>query len=211
MRVTPKGVESVARLEFRDSTSHSFPVGMSGQVQAENAALAWIVGEAILSRNVDDRARRAAILKEGIGKASLPGRMETASLAPPIILDAAHTPSSIERLVETFCGLFGEPRQLLFGSVTGKRHAEMATVLAPYFKRIIVTTPGTFKQSDPNAVADAFSRIHANVELCLDPRLAVSAFMQGAPAAASLVTGSFYLIGDFRKYSDAKEDARVST
>ncbi len=174
-------------------------LGMTGSVQAENGALAYLIGKAILERDrFAPEAVRAFVL-EGLAAAGLPGRMEVARHDPLIMLDAAHTPSSIARLVDSFTRMVPAPRNLIFGSVAGKRHEEMARILAPHFDRIVISTPGTFKKSDPTSVWRAFRRHRPAAILEPDPKAALDLALRSETGVAPiLVTGSFYMIAEIR-------------
>lgn len=184
-------------MKDRDET---FDLGMDGAVQAENAALASLVCRDILKEAGFDDRRMLEALRTGLAGAHLPGRMEVVDGVPPVVLDAAHTPSSIRRLVDALVERYTSPRYLLFGSVTGKRHEEMAALLAPHFDRIVVSTPGTFKPSDPRQVHESFTRLHPRAELVADPEEALDRLLHADPTpTAVLVTGSFYMIAEARK------------
>src|SRR5208337_507791 len=98
--------------------------------------------------------------REGFARTSLPGRMEVRGTAPAIVLDGAHTPLAVTRLLSSFSSVFPGEAILLFGSVSGKKPREMASILAGAFWRIIISTPGTFKESDPEEVAEIFRELN---------------------------------------------------
>ena len=170
---------------------------MNGRVQVENAALAWLVCDSLLVDAIPDGEKRRKLIESGLGNVLLPGRMEIVSVNPTIVLDAAHTPSSIARLIDSIRS-YPNPRYLLFGSVLGKRHKEMAALLAPWFERIIVSTPGTFKPSNPISVAEDFAQLHPWVDLSPDPDEALEDLLAGDEGATRFVTGSFYMVAEAR-------------
>jgi dihydrofolate synthase/folylpolyglutamate synthase len=167
---------------------------MIGHFQAENAALAYLAVRKTLP-DVPEAAYR-----EGFAKAHLPGRLELVPGTPPMVLDGAHTPLAIRRLLESMGELFPQQGVLLFGSVEGKRSAEMAALLAPRFARIVVSTPGTFKASAPAQVASDFAALNSNTVLEPDTRRAFEMARDSARRLGThlLVTGSFYLLGEVR-------------
>ena len=191
-----------AHFAWRDGETEVFELGMNGDVQAENAALAAIVCRDILAESEVTPVLANQAIRLGLASAVLPGRMETISDNPVIILDAAHTPSSIARLIDSFCAMYPEPRRLIFGSVDGKNHSEMARLLAPHFEKIVVSTPGTFKTSDPDAVWRSFCEHHDDSSLETAPeaalQVAVTTHTGCDRPSAILVTGSFYMISQIR-------------
>jgi dihydrofolate synthase/folylpolyglutamate synthase len=134
--------------------------------------------------------------------------------SPPLIIDGAHTPRSVEFCVETFTSLYGEGGILLFGCAAGKDAHTMAKILAPHFSRIVITTPGTFKVSYPEEVYAAFQEFthdRAIDEDALffipDTRKAIKHILglrqeTGLPV---LGTGSFYLAADIRNASPLRK------
>jgi dihydrofolate synthase/folylpolyglutamate synthase len=181
------------RLQLQGESRRRFHLGLLGAFQAENAALVYLA----LKRCRDIPA---AAFEAGFRAARLPGRMEILSTSPTIILDGAHTPQSVRRLLETFRALFPRRGLLLFGAVEGKKAREMAALLAPAFSRVIITTPGNFKASDPAALHAFFKAINPATELIPDT---AAAFRRAKARAGKdgplLVTGSFYLAGEIRR------------
>ena len=166
-------------------------LAMLGEFQAENAALAYLT----LRRTMPEIPFEC--FREGFGRTVLPGRMEVRGSAPAIVLDGAHTPLAVTRLLSSFRAIFPGEAVLVFGSVSGKRPREMAAILAPAFSRIIISTPGTFKESDPEEVAGIFRIFNPATILEKDPGRALSrARAESAGKRPILVTGSFYMIAE---------------
>jgi dihydrofolate synthase/folylpolyglutamate synthase len=116
-----------------------------------------------------------------------------------MVLDGAHTAESAKLLARSWRELFGDGGVLVFGAFEGKAVDPMAQVLAPLFSRVIVTRPGTFRPSDPEALRRAFleARPGLAVDIAPDPKTA----MEWAQAAGKpvLACGSFYLVGEILK------------
>ncbi|MBN2627378.1 MAG: bifunctional folylpolyglutamate synthase/dihydrofolate synthase [Spirochaetales bacterium] len=180
------------RWEGDISPIREISLSMVGAIQADNAALA-LMAVPYLSA-----APSEVSVKHGLSRAHLPGRSHVLSRNPLIMLDGAHTPRSVEAILEAFTGAASEAseRVLIFGCALDKDARAMAAVLAPPFDRIIISRPGTFKKSDPPGVAGIFSE-YALCELIEDPVEAVkTALAELSPGGALLVTGSFYLAGE---------------
>lgn len=169
-------------------------LSLVGRVQASNAAQA-----ALLVKLAFPAVDEAAI-EEGLSRATLPARFERLRSEPPAVVDGAHTPTSVGLAVEAFSRLYGDGGVLLFGCAEGKDAEGMARALAGRFSSVVVTTPGTFKKSDPAAVAAAFAR--AGVEADLEPDTAKAIARADALARGQgkplLATGSFYLAAAVR-------------
>jgi dihydrofolate synthase/folylpolyglutamate synthase len=182
------------RVKLRGMLEDELCLSMLGRFQAENAALAYMA-----LRRIRPELSREAI-RAGFLRARLPGRFELAGRAPPLVLDAAHTPLAVRRLLESFREIFPGDAILLFGSVAGKRPEEMAEILAPAFRRIIISTPGTFKASDPDGLFAIFSAVNPETILEKDPAAAFrKAGEESGGKLPILVTGSFYMIAEVCK------------
>ncbi len=177
-----------------------------GEVQAENAALA------ALTIHLTMPHLNGEFVQRGLETAYLPGRFQRIQDSPPVYVDGSHTPLSARRLLHSFLEIYPHPHTLILGVVSGKRYEEIASILCPAFQRVIVTTPGTFKQSDPGALAECCKRHNTATLLIPDPREALNAALATLPdpEAPVLVTGSFYLAGEILKAVLPTKDGTVS-
>jgi dihydrofolate synthase / folylpolyglutamate synthase len=182
------------RLHLRGDNPVEFRLSLLGEFQAENAALACLT----LRRTRPEIPLEC--YRDGLLAASLPGRMEVVGRNPPIVLDGAHTPLAVSRLVASFARIFPGEAVLLFGSVAGKRPREMASILAHRFPRIIISTPGTFKESNPEQVFEIFRNLNPGTMLEKQPEAALRRARQEAGGTRPiLVTGSFYMVAEIRR------------
>jgi dihydrofolate synthase/folylpolyglutamate synthase len=182
-------------------------LGIPGAVQAVNAGLAVAALKAAYP------AIDADTLRRGLRGFTLPARFERVRKEPPVIIDGAHTDKSVENCVETFTALYGQGGILLFGCATGKNAEAMAKRLLPCFSRIIITTPGTYKTSEPVKVFALFQALSAHarkaraggapqVVLIEETGRAIDHALdcgreQGLPV---LGIGSFYLAAEIRSH-----------
>jgi len=132
--------------------SLSGELSLIGQIQAWNTALALEALEAILPEV------KTAVWLKGFRKAVLPARMEILSTAPLIVCDGAHTPRSVSMAMTTFSELTRDCDRttLLFACQDDKEIEEIAPLLSDHFSRIIITTPGYFKKSNPFRIYEVF-------------------------------------------------------
>jgi len=182
------------RLHLRGEVPVEFRLSLLGEFQAENAALACLT----LRRTRPEIP--LACYRDGLLAASLPGRMEVMGDRPPVVLDGAHTPLAVSRLLDSFDKIFPGEAVLLFGSVTGKRPREMASILARRFPRIVISTPGTFKESNPDQVFEIFHDLNPDTVLEKEPEAALQrARRESGGTHPILVTGSFYMVSEIRR------------
>ena len=182
------------RLHLSGDIPVEFRLSLLGEFQAENAALACLTLR---------RTRPEIPLdcyRDGLLAASLPGRMEVVGTNPPVVLDGAHTPLAVSRLVDSFDKIFPGEAVLVFGSVAGKRPREMASILARRFPRIVISTPGTFKESNPEQVFEIFRSMNPGTVLEKMPEAALRrARQESGGTRPILVTGSFYMVAEIRR------------
>lgn len=172
---------------------HTFLLSMKGEVQAQNAALAFLVLRKCFT-GVSIEA-----IREGFRGAFLPGRMEI--LEGLWVFDGAHTPESVGRCAALFNTLFPEPGILIFGAVEGKLTEEMARILAPAFKDVIISRPGTFRPSDLQGNYELFHSLNERTLLLEEPSEAYEKARQlSAGRRPVLVTGSFYMVPEIRRF-----------
>ena len=177
------------------SSPLSLYVPIPGKIQAENAALAIAAVKTAFPETSEDD------VIQGLKKFYIPGRFEKIIEAPPFIVDGAHTPESLALCIETFCSLYGEDGVLIFGCAADKDAAEMAKTACAHFAKIFITTPGTFKASNPALVYEAFAAQSNKTLLIEDTQKAVKEAVDFAHSKniPVLGTGSFYLVSEIRK------------
>lgn len=166
-----------------------------GYAQGQNAALAALTASRLLSQF--SRETRGQLIKSGLEKTQLTGRMQVIPGSPLLVLDGAHTKESVGLLARTWKELWGTDGNLLFGTFLGKDAAGMAQALKGLFAHVWITPPGFYRPSDPQAMEQAF--LNAGYP---SPALTVVSSPQEALVQAQkspaplLVCGSFYLVSE---------------
>lgn len=192
-----KNFNQAFMIEFLDGSSTRISLKSAGDFQIKNASLAVGVLKHIMPESFDPSA--------GISEVSLPGRMELmhhAQSGLPVMLDGAHTVESVHSAVSAFRESQDlqpdDDSVLIFGAVSGKDVSGMAEQLQG-FKKIIISTPGSFKKSDPAEVYRVFLDLFpsaTDIKLISNPEEALqNAVNCGLPI---LVTGSFYMLAEIR-------------
>lgn len=180
-------------IQWKNNKKNSAELKMRGTFQGDNCALSIAAVGHVLPDLAD------TIINRGIAKTILPGRMEIISKEPVFMIDGAHTKSSTEKLLKSFQSLFSEKGILIFGAVSGKDIEAMADILADNFKYIIISTPGTFKKSNPTDVYNQFKKRNTETILIENPLEAQKKALQLSKGVLPvLTTGSFYMIAEIR-------------
>ena len=190
----------LVNIEWTRGDSTRLCLSMRGEVQAENCALALLVLKTLglYRKGETERAMEGA---------KLPGRMEIIAFRPAVVIDGAHTVESLRHLLNSFSQLYGsEGNTVIYGVLEDKDHLHMTRLLLPLFDRIIVSRPGTFKKSDPEAlflllqqeIAQMRNPPRVYLEKDADKALELALETTGT-SHAILCTGSFYMGGEISR------------
>lgn len=160
-----------------------------GRHQAHNAALAAAAAQ--------DMPREA--VARGLVATRHPGCCELRGGTPPVVLDGAHTVSSIRATVDAVRDHFPDRTPDLVFALAGDKDLDgIATTLAPAVRRVFCTRADAKRGRDPHALADHPAWEGRAVAV---PE-AAEALARARDAAGAkglvLVTGSFYLAGALR-------------
>jgi len=123
-------------------------IGLPGEHQRDNAAVAWALGKAI---GASESARR-----DGIARAEWPGRLERVDATDgAVLLDAAHNPDGAAALARHLRALAlpADGVALVFGTLADKAWEPMIDDLAPLAARRFYVAPGGRTPTDPATIA----------------------------------------------------------
>ena len=139
-----------------------------------------------------------AAIREGIGRAAWPGRLERiegASGKAPFILDGAHNPAGARALAEYIRAFFArEPVRIIYGAMRDKAVEEITNTLFPLAREVIVTAPDQPRALNPESLAE-FSE-HPDLKIAAALREALE--MAQATPMTTFITGSLFLVGEAR-------------
>jgi dihydrofolate synthase/folylpolyglutamate synthase len=173
-------------------------VGLLGDHQAVNAAVALMAVESFLggaNQSID-----RDLLAEAFATVTSPGRLQRVASNPAVIVDAAHNPHGAQSLAEGLSSYFDfDDITLVFGSLADKDYPEFLATLAPFVKRIILTTPPSDRAIAAADIAAAVT-LPADVVVTVQPDPVVALVEARAYAAQSakgavVVSGSISLVG----------------
>jgi dihydrofolate synthase/folylpolyglutamate synthase len=173
----------------RRAETHRVELGLAGEHQVENAAVAWALAEKM-------GANREA-LEEGLRRVRWPGRLERIERGGPWLLDAAHNPDGAAALARALA--HGAPRVIVFGALADKSWPEMLDALAPLGGSFVYVPPPVMP-GVPRTATDprAFAARHPG-----EPADDVAAALARArgiagPEGLVVVCGSIFLVGAAR-------------
>lgn len=183
-----------------------YRVGQLGTFQVENAALAV---EALEQLRADgfDRIGEAQIAR-GLFVSRWPGRLEVVSEKPFVLVDGAHNPSAVRRLVESLETYFpGEKFDFILGVFRDKDYGREAEALLPVMNRVYtVAAPGSRGLSG-EALEACIARLaekqgrEVRAFSCDTMKQACSQALEGLSQDGKLVVcGSLSIVGDACNY-----------
>lgn len=126
---------------------------------------------------------------------------------PPIIIDVAHNPLSIETTLDTYGRCMGDRKYiLLFGASSDKDFTEMLRLLAPMAEMIVLTRAWSIRSAAAESIAEAARSLGIDPVVTENttegyPKALELAGRKGAPL---LVTGTFYLVGEVMRLHQGK-------
>ena len=182
--------------------AHDFDIGLIGLHQTYNAACAVSAMKLI--------GIPFAAIGHGLATTKWAGRFEILSEKPLIVLDGAHNPSGMKKLVETWRAFLDdrkimEKAHLVFGSVADKDISEMAEMLRPLVKDVSLVRLANERTAEPAKLAESFSGLPcALYDSVSDVWRKVEESRSASPV---LITGSLFLVGEMlaRRQGDAGE------
>ncbi|MDO9026342.1 MAG: folylpolyglutamate synthase/dihydrofolate synthase family protein [bacterium] len=173
----------------------SLELGLSGDFQAENAAAAFATLRALQFRNqqVGDPA-----IRKGFKEVYWPGRMQTVSRHPLIIVDGAHNDYSAYRLKKAVEISYPEnPRILVLGISANKDIGGIVSNLVPQSRVLVITKAKHSRAASPEAIKKEAKKFAVPVIETESLGQALERARELAtPQDLVLVTGSLFLAGE---------------
>ena len=177
------------------------PVPLPGEHQALNCALALAAIDALKNSGF---TFHEAQLHEGLAKTKLPGRMELVWDQPRILVDGAHNAASVGALMRCVgAHVPYDSMVCIFGCCEDKDVPAMLEKVALGGDKIIFTrAKGNPRAADPDELQREFAERSgkmSQVARTLPEALDLASRAVGRDDLIC-VTGSFYLVGDTKKY-----------
>jgi dihydrofolate synthase/folylpolyglutamate synthase len=170
-------------------------VPLIGEHQAINCGLALAIIDRLKSRGIAINDSRAM---EGLSKVTIPGRMEMLSTTPRVLVDGAHNAASLDAMMKAI----GQhiPYDGMLERITSGAD------------KVIFTKVDSIRSADPEELAARYVELYgkmAQVAPTLDEALGIA---NRAVTKEDLIciTGSFYLVGEAKKYFVAKAAATAA-
>jgi dihydrofolate synthase/folylpolyglutamate synthase len=166
-----------------------------GEHQVTNAGLALAAAEALMRQGVPIEE---AHVRQGLIDTAWPGRLETVSAKPHIILDGAHNLAAARNLGRYLQQQLADRRILLvIGILDDKPYGGMLRALLPVCHRTIITAPTIGRAVPAQALADAAHIYMEDVRVIPQvPQAVEQAVNMAGPRDTIVVAGSLYVVGE---------------
>ncbi len=165
---------------------------LKGVFQSENLALALAAFHLLTGESGDVTHRLSTV--------HWPGRMELLPTKPPILLDGAHNPAAMKKMLESLDEKFWNGT-VIFGCMRDKKGEEMYQMLRERFSTVFLTSGSYHRFMDRKDF-----EVNTNFN---SPFIDISEFIEIIDSYTSIVvTGSLHLIGDFLKNLVSKPQYR---
>jgi dihydrofolate synthase/folylpolyglutamate synthase len=170
-------------------------VGLAGDYQAENAATAFAALKALQYRNLQISE---SALWSGFAEVRWPGRMQTVSKHPLIILDGAHNDYSAYRLKKAVEELYPDyNRILVLGISANKDISGIVSNLLPGSRIAVLTKARHSRAASPEVIKREARKFNVPVIETADLNQALAQARELAQKDdLVLVTGSLFLVGE---------------
>src|SRR5688572_1003885 len=189
-----------ATFETRNDRYENACLGLCGRHQAINAATTVVIAEGLGERGFD--LSRHLILS-GLRNARHPGRLEVLEGNPPVLFDGAHNPAAARALHEYLDEFIHQPVTMIFGAMRDKPLNEIASILLPAAREVILTeldNPRAATLENLKAAAPAgLDQTSLHEAKSVAEALQIARRITG-PDGLILITGSLYLVGAAQEF-----------
>lgn len=189
---------STAVMRLPDGTGGRFAIGLAGSFQARNAVVAYAALRELSGRGV--RLTQKGIRRgfaDVAARTGFRGRISAVRRHPLTIVDVAHNPEAIRKLVGALQGMGLRKMTVVFGVMRDKKMPPMINALASIARRAAAVQPRTERARSAGDIAEAFRRRHIPVFFIGNVRDGVRrARREAGRNGAVLITGSHFVAGE---------------
>jgi dihydrofolate synthase/folylpolyglutamate synthase len=173
-----------------------------GRHQLRNTALAIAAAVELRGQGLTQITPESIAL--GIRETRWPGRFEVIAAAggnPEYVLDVAHNPAGAWALRSTLSAVYQDGREItfVFGVMRDKAVQEMAEILFPIARHVIVTHANNPRAASADEIRQAAARVSAGTEIETAADIALALDRARAVAGRAglvVITGSIYVVGE---------------
>jgi dihydrofolate synthase/folylpolyglutamate synthase len=199
--IRARAAECGAPLQFVSDSYEKTPVGLSGEYQKQNAALAIAALRA--AKACPERSRRIDIddlsIARGLSSLDWPARFQRWD--DRVVIDGAHNPGAARVLAQTWRESFGDQRaSLILAILSDKDLRGICEALAPSADYVFLPKIRSERATPPDALAKVLSVIAPSLPYSVTQSIAGAIALAHARPNPILLTGSLHFAGEALAY-----------
>jgi dihydrofolate synthase/folylpolyglutamate synthase len=179
-------------------------VPLIGEHQAINCGLALSIMDRLKGRGFAINDAQAML---GLAKTSLPGRMEMLSSSPRVIADGAHNAASLDAMMRAIGQHVPyDSMVVIFGCCADKDVPGMLERITSGADKVIFTKVDSVRTANPEELAARYVELYGKMAQVAPTLKEAMEIAVRAVTKEDLIciTGSFYLVGEAKKFFAAK-------
>jgi dihydrofolate synthase/folylpolyglutamate synthase len=198
--IRDRAAECQAPLQFVHDPYHRSPVGLPGEHQKHNAALA-IAALRAARIDIDDSS-----IESGLASIDWPARFQ--HWDDRIVIDGAHNPAAARVLAQTWQETFGDQRaSLILAILSDKDLHGICEALAPIAAYVFLPKIRSDRATPPDQLAKVLSAITPSLPYSIADSIADALALARAKPNPILLTGSLHFAGEALAYLQGRSAA----
>jgi dihydrofolate synthase/folylpolyglutamate synthase len=198
-------------LTTANSKFEHLAVPLMGEHQAINCGLALAVIDKLKMRGFPNITDQKAM--EGLAKTNMPGRMEVIAYNPRVLVDGAHNAASPDALMKAVGQHIPyDSMVVIFGCCQDKDISGMLEKITGGADKVIFTKVDSIRTANPDELAARYTELYGKMAQVAPSLEAALEIANRAVTREDLIciTGSFYLVGEAKRYFAAKAAAAAA-
>jgi len=172
----------------------SLSIKLLGRYQAENAACALAIIEALATRGIEVSEKT---IREGLKSASWPGRLDIVSSRPLVILDGSHNPDGVGVTVSILKDLGVTPLTYVIACMDDKDVGAIVRNLSPTASKFVCTQTRNRRALPAEKLAETVRKVFpGQVEAYGQSETAFERAIEAVGGKGVCIIGSLYLVGE---------------
>jgi len=187
--IRTRAAECKAPLQFVTEHYDRSPIGLRGDHQKQNAALA-IAAIRLATLDVDDKA-----IARGLVSIDWPARFH--KWDERTIIDGAHNPAAVRILAHTWREVFGDQKATLILAVLSDKNLRgICEALAPIADSVLLPSIRSERAASPEELAKILSALVSPLPYSITPTVGEALTLARAKPNPVLITGSLHFAGE---------------
>jgi dihydrofolate synthase / folylpolyglutamate synthase len=191
--IRTRAVECEAPLQFVNDSYQKTSLGLSGEYQKQNAALA-IAALRAAKVDIDDSS-----IARGLASVDWPARFQRWD--ERIVIDGAHNPAAAHILAETWREIFSDRRAMLILAILSDKDLRgICEALTPIADSVLLPKIRSARATPPDELAQIFAAITRSLPCSITDSIRDALALARAKPNPILLTGSLHFAGEALAY-----------